>query len=146
MIYLPFLAGLIGLVTLTGTQAVFAPADGIALKAAVASCLSETLDGSCPNVAASNVPGTNNPYGVIGDWDVSEVILMDMMFWNAFAFNGDISMWDTAKVADMDMMFLNALAFNGYLSKWNTAKVIDMSFMFADSLFNSDISKWDTRR
>ena len=68
---------------LIGTQAVFAPADTNALKAAVGTCteqfgctggcLGETPDGSCPTFAASNVPGTSDPYGVIGDWDVSAV-------------------------------------------------------------------------
>ena len=73
--------------------AVFAPADRAALKAAVGTCtrsgsdpnyvytctggcLGETADGSCPTFAASNVPGTGNPYGVIGDWDVSAVTSM----------------------------------------------------------------------
>ena len=74
-------------------RAVFAPADKAALKAAVGTCtqsgsnpnyvytctggcLGETADGSCPILAASNVPGTGTPYGVIGDWDVSAVTNM----------------------------------------------------------------------
>ena len=67
-------------------RAVFAPADRAALKAAVGTCtssgfcaggcLGETADGSCPTFAASNVPGTGNPYGVMGDWDVSKVTSM----------------------------------------------------------------------
>ena len=64
-------------------QAVFTPAGGqsyeigrYALKNAVTSCLSETADGSCPIFAASN-DATGNPYGVIGDWDVSLVTRMD---------------------------------------------------------------------
>jgi len=56
-------------------QAVFAPADRAALKAAVDRCYLETTDGSCPIFAASDAtPG--NPYGVIGDWDVSAVTSM----------------------------------------------------------------------
>ena len=75
---------------LIGTQAVFAPANRAILKAAVGTCkapwdgggctggcLGETADGSCPDFAASNVPGTGNPYGVIGDWDVSAVTNME---------------------------------------------------------------------
>ena len=75
---------------LIGTQAVFVPADRAALKTAVGTCtwgengyvctggcLGETADGSCPILAASNVPGTGNPYGVIGDWDVSAVTTME---------------------------------------------------------------------
>ena len=56
-------------------QAVFTPADRAALKAAVDRCFLETTDGSCPIFAASDAtPG--NPYGVIGDWDVSAVTSM----------------------------------------------------------------------
>jgi hypothetical protein len=55
-----------------GVHAVFTPADRSALNKAVTSCLSETGDGSCPTFAASN-DATGNPYGVIGDWDVSQV-------------------------------------------------------------------------
>ena len=66
-------------------QAMFMPADRTALKAAVGTCsytgacsggcLGETADGSCPIFAASDAtPG--NPYGVIGDWDVSAVTSM----------------------------------------------------------------------
>ena len=60
--------------------AVFTPGDGDRwgngpLKTAIFSCLSETADGSCPIFAATNAtPG--NPYGVIGDWDVSAVTTM----------------------------------------------------------------------
>ena len=50
----------------------FYPADENALNAAVQSCLTETGDGLCPTFAASN-DATGNPYGVIGDWDVSRV-------------------------------------------------------------------------
>jgi hypothetical protein len=54
---------------------VFTPADKAALLAAVNSCLDETPDGTCPTFAASDAtPG--NPYGVMGDWDVSKVTNM----------------------------------------------------------------------
>jgi hypothetical protein len=67
-------------------RAVFSPVDTTALKAAVGTCsshlfvctggcLGETADGSCPIFAASN-DATGNPYGVIGDWDVSLVTSM----------------------------------------------------------------------
>jgi hypothetical protein len=73
-------------------RAVFAPVDSAALKAAVGTCsygsgsypsypctggcLGETRDGSCPNFAASN-DATGNPYGVMGDWDVSLVTSLE---------------------------------------------------------------------
>ena len=71
-------AMLVGLVWGTvSVGAVFAPVDRAALKAAVGTCLSETADGSCPDFAASYVPGTVNPYGVIGDWNMSAVTSME---------------------------------------------------------------------
>ena len=74
------------LVVVDVVRAVFAPVDSAALKAAVGTCssflfvctggcLGETTDGSCPIFAASN-DATGNPYGVIGDWDVSLVTSM----------------------------------------------------------------------
>jgi hypothetical protein len=74
-----------------GVQAAFAPADSAALKTAVGSCdwsssasayvctggcLGETTDGSCPTFAASD-DGTGNPYGVMGEWNVSQVKSFD---------------------------------------------------------------------
>ena len=56
--------------------AVFTPPNDAAFATAKSACLSETTNGSCPVFAASNVPGTGNPYGVIGDWDVSSVTSM----------------------------------------------------------------------
>ena len=73
------------LLTVDVVRAVFTPADSAALKAAVGTCdynsgctggcLGETTDGSCPIFAASN-DATGNPFGVIGDWDVSLVTSM----------------------------------------------------------------------
>ena len=80
-----------------GVQAAFAPADRSALKAAVGACsdegactggcLGETADGSCPIFAASN-DATGNPYGVIGDWNVSRVtsLAKSMANFHSFVF------------------------------------------------------------
>ena len=71
---------------LSGTGSGFTPVDSAALNAAVGTCswggsctggcLGETPDGSCPTFAASN-DATGNPYGVMGDWDVSKVTSLD---------------------------------------------------------------------
>ena len=75
-----------------GVQAAFTPADSAALQAAVGTCtvnhntypytypctggcLGENATGSCPIFSASN-DATGNPYGVMGDWDVSRVSSM----------------------------------------------------------------------
>ena len=129
-------------------SAVFAPADRTALRAAVQSCLSETTvetgDGSCPTFAASN-DATGNPYGVMGDWDVSKVTNMYATFYDVSAFNADISNWNTVAVTNMESMFQSAPAFNADISKWDTAAVTTMRATFSyASTFNSDISKWNT--
>ena len=70
----------------SGVHAVFTPADSAALKAAVGSCtfsggctggcLGENGNGTCPTFAASN-DATGNPYGVMGDWDMSKVTSLE---------------------------------------------------------------------
>ena len=74
-----------------GVQAAFAPANSTALKAAVGTCtysgactggcLGETTNGSCPIFAASD-DGTGNPYGVMGDWIVSQVTSLSQSTFN----------------------------------------------------------------
>ena len=80
------------LTMLTGTQAVFTPANTAALKAAVGTCtrsgsypsytysctggcLGENATGYCPTFAAS-IDAIGNQYGLIGDWDTSQVTTM----------------------------------------------------------------------
>ena len=66
------------------------------------------------------------------------------MFYNAAAFNGDLSKWDVLSATDMHSMFYNAAAFNGDLSKWDVSSVEDMGSMFYYAIsFNGDPSKWD---
>ena len=47
---------------------------------------------------------------IIGDWDTSNVNNMSM-FYQAIAFNQDISDWDTSNVVNMGSMFFGATAF-----------------------------------
>ena len=51
----------------------FAPADSDALKTAVAACLKETGDGSCPIFAASTNVVTGLPYRAMEAWDIRSV-------------------------------------------------------------------------
>ena len=81
----------------------------------------------------------------INQWDTSSVTNMDLMFYNAVNFNGDLSGWDTSSVTNMSSMFFFAENFNGDLSGLDTSAVTNMYGMFYYATkFNSDISKWNT--
>ncbi|MCS5593582.1 MAG: BspA family leucine-rich repeat surface protein, partial [Porticoccaceae bacterium] len=90
-----------------------------------------------------------NNGGVVLDWsDTSKVTNMDSMFFNADAFNQDISGWNTGAVTSMYYMFTDAAAFNngGVVLDWSdTSKVTNMSKMFyGAAAFNQDVSGWNT--
>ena len=123
------------------------PASDGAFKTALVICLAETPDGSCPIFAASNDATTGNPYGVMGDWDVSAVTNMDKLFYSYGQFNQDISKWDTGAVTSMSRTFYQALAFNQDLSKWKTGAVTNMYRTFYRArAFNQDLKTWDTSK
>ena len=52
----------------------------------------------------------------ISGWNVSSVINMYRMFYNAAAFNSDLSSWDTSSLMGMSEMFYGATAFESDLS------------------------------
>ena len=81
----------------------------------------------------------------IGFWDVSNVINMRYMFFNAQQFNGDISGWDISSVQYIDNMFNGAIIFNQDIGRWNTSNVLGMSGVFNSAEnFNQNIGGWDT--
>ena len=82
----------------------------------------------------------------ISEWDVSNVIKMNYMFWHTDEFNCDISKWNVGKVKEMEYMFCFAKKFNSNISEWNVDNATTMKGMFSHAFeFNSDISKWDTK-
>ncbi len=77
-------------------------------------------------------------------WDVSNVALMNQMFYDAKEFNQDISKWNTKNVKNMLSLFAGAEKFNQPLNSWNVSNVSQMSEMFHDAKkFNQDLDKWD---
>jgi surface protein len=89
----------------------------------------------CSNLVS--VPNTSD--------GIESVTNMGYMFWNASAFNGNISNWDTSSVTDMGRMFIYASSFNQDISSWDTSSVTAMAAMFSGlSSFNQDIGGWDT--
>ena len=82
----------------------------------------------------SNAADTPNLSGVL---DASD------MFWNANAFNADLTNWDVSNVTNMDYM-LGITAVTGDLSSWDVSNVGDMSYMFSGATaFNQDLGSWD---
>ena len=51
-------------------------------------------------------------FGLIEEWDVSEVTDMEELFKDQKEFNADLSGWDVSKVTDVSCMFSRATAFN----------------------------------
>ena len=79
----------------------------------------------------------------IGNWNISNLNKMRQMFDGATSFNQDIGDWNTFNVEDMAEMFSGASAFNQNIGNWNTSNVNNMSSMFKDAIvFNQDISNW----
>jgi len=135
------------------------PADGSALKEAVASCLNANSDGNC-DCSQSWINCRHGLSQPMSEWDVSRVTTMSQLFAdnpngmymppyygvNTQNFNADISRWNTHSVTDMNSMFQNAHNFNVDLSTWNTHAVTSMSYMFQNAHnFNADISNWNTQ-
>jgi uncharacterized protein (TIGR02145 family) len=78
----------------------------------------------------------------IGNWDVSNVTSMGLMFYDNSAFNQDIGNWDVSNVIDMSGMFRFNSAFNQDIGNWDVSNVINMASMFYSSAFNQDIGNW----
>jgi len=110
------------------------PLTDTTFKRAVAICLiHDPVNGLC----------NLKPYGMMPDWDVSQVTNMSFAFYRASAFNGNISNWDVSNVTYMDYMFGRASSFNQDLSAWNVSNVTVMQCMFENaSSFNQDLSNW----
>ena len=85
--------------------------------------------------------------GDVSGWDVSGVTQMNLMFART-PFNQDISAWDVSSVTRMDGMFEFCTAFNQDIGGWDVSSVINMQNMFqgnfgVPNVFNQDISAWD---
>ena len=83
----------------------------------------------------------------IGEWDVSRVTDMSLLFFNRGDFNEDISNWDVSRVTNMERMFRGATSFNQNIGNWNVSRVTNMTGMFMGATnFNQDIGNWVVSR
>ena len=64
------------------------------------------------------------------NWDVSNVITMNSLFYRCNNLTCDLSNWKVDKVKKMNKMFYECYNINFNLSKWNVSKVTNMAFMF----------------
>ena len=81
----------------------------------------------------------------IGAWDTSNVIEMNMTFFNCISFNQYIGAWNTSKVEQMNGTFQYAEGFNQPIGDWNTSNVKSMKQMFHFAqAFNQPIGEWKT--
>ena len=79
----------------------------------------------------------------ISNWDVGNVTNMSKLFGRCFKFDSDISGWDVGNVTSMTSMFEMASVFNSDISNWNVGKVTDMAYMLCCTFqFKSDLSGW----
>ena len=88
--------------------------------------------------------GSTNFNSNISNWNVSNVINMNQIFYNVTAFNQNISNWDVSSVTNMRYAFGGCVSFNQDISNWDVSSVGNMQGMFADAyLFNANISNWN---
>jgi surface protein len=83
--------------------------------------------------------------GAIGNWDVSNVAILNRMLASCSVFNQDIGSWDVSNVTDMQFMFINAFAFNQDIGAWNVSNVTNFSdFMTGKTAANYSPSNLDS--
>ena len=89
----------------------------------------------------------NNGSASMNSWDTSMVNTMESTFWNAIAFNQDISGWDTGNVLTMETMFWgdgSPMQFNQPIGSWSTGSVTNMCGMLGYcTSFQQNIGPWD---
>mmetsp|Transcript_4260 Transcript_4260/g.9580 ORF Transcript_4260/g.9580 Transcript_4260/m.9580 type:complete len:94 (-) Transcript_4260:448-729(-) len=64
----------------------------------------------------------------IDEWDVSNVLTTDCMFWGAYSFNRPLNKWGekVGNVRDASYMFQDAPSFNQPLDDWKLRNLVDM--------------------
>ena len=83
----------------------------------------------------------------LNDIDTSKIHNMESLFYSEALkdFNGDISEWDVSNVVSMNHMFYGCHNFNCDLSKWNVSNVKNMRSTFCDcySFEGIGLENWD---
>lgn len=86
----------------------------------------------------------------IGNWDVSNVTIMEAVFRQAYVgplTQESLNTWDVSSATTMRQMFLRGLDFlalNPNITDWNTQNVVDFNgFLQQSTGFNRDLSNWN---
>lgn len=139
---------------LSMASAVFAPNNIGQLRAATYSCVGEEQTGLCTVLAGSDVPigqGTGK-YGVIGDWDVSKVTSLDLVFYSSTYeyfkfFDQPIGNWNVSSVESMAAAFQSCTFFNQNIGNWDVSSVTNLERTFQTAmLFNQDLGNWNVSK
>jgi surface protein len=81
------------------------------------------------------------------DWDVSQVVTMQSLFYGCKNFNQPLNKWQTTSVKLMNSMFFDCHEFNQPLHGWDTSQVKDMSAMFKQAYeFNQPLHNWKVQK
>lgn len=88
----------------------------------------------CPDIPTGQVFWDPN----VASWDVSNVTSMQGFMANSahVGFNPDLSFWDVGQVSNLDHAF-QCSVFDGDISSWNTSAVTTMNFTFSGGYFVS---------
>ena len=140
------------------SKIMYYPKDKFELRKILEERLSKDKDADLNDIDVSNITdmGYDNfdddrglfenldPHNInISEWNVSNVINMDDMFWDCRNFNCDLSNWNVSNVINMNHMFWLCEKFKGQgLENWKPIKCENMEDMFyrCDSLKNEP--KW----
>jgi len=109
------------------------------------------------DISTKYISAANSPTGsAYVAWDTQNVTNFATAFYQARAFNQDISNWNTSKVTNMSTMFSGAFAFNQDISTkqvtvngvtytaWDVSKVTNMFGMLTSCIaFNNTLDNWE---
>lgn len=98
------------------------------LQKAVDDCLEEApVLGNCTEWAIST------GFGIMPEWDTSEITNMKRLFKDRKEFNANIIGWNVQKVESMVEMFMNAVDFARDISNWSFKKDVKKENMFKNA-------------
>jgi surface protein len=82
-------------------------------------------------------------YGLMSNWNTSQVTSMNSLFAGQTSFNADISNWNVSNVTSFNSTFQGCSSFNQNLNNWDVSNSDDFTRMFwLCTNFNGDVTGW----